>query len=181
MEVEADCSTWNQQEFFGKVSSNLELPENLFVLEELGGCSSTRRHLLADTIVVEFYIEPPEGDTYFTEDLSSRIQNDFSTGVAYQAWPDSLGDVQEDETRTTPPNTFKSEETPPPTAASTSTSSSSSDEDDSTVIIIGAACGAAALLGIGGFLLWRRTQKRVFPRKNGEGAPAIEAAPAQGS
>ncbi|KAK3242634.1 hypothetical protein CYMTET_47682 [Cymbomonas tetramitiformis] len=124
MKVDADCSTWNQQELFVKVSSNLELPENVFAL------SSTRRHLLADTVTVDFYIEPPEGDIYFTEDLSERINNDFSTGVAYQDSPDSLGDVQEGETRTTPPNTFKA-------------------DDDSTVIIIGAACGAAALLGIG--------------------------------
>eukprot|EP00854_Cymbomonas_tetramitiformis_P014189 gene14189-16779_t len=181
MEVEADCSTWNQQEFFGKMSSNLELPENLFVLENLGGCSSTRRHLLADTITIEYYIEAPEGDLYFTENEVERITNDFSTGVAYEGWPDSLGNVNEQATDTTAPTTYKSEETPPPTEATTSTSSSSSDDDDSTVIIIGAACGAAALLGIGGFLLWRRTQKRVFPRKNGEGAPAIEAAPAQGS
>eukprot|EP00854_Cymbomonas_tetramitiformis_P028584 gene28584-35453_t len=180
IETYGSCLTWDDEVFKESISFALEQPFERFWIEANQGivftgegCSTTSRRLLQNEenrVSVDFYIEPPENEIYFDAEVVAGLSTDFEAGNWADSWNDELlGPPDLSTTRYEAPRTLSTEPSPPP-PMQTATESSGSDDGDDTVIIIGTAAGAVALLGIGGFFLWRHTQKRVTPKRKPEEA-----------
>lgn len=180
IETRGSCLTWDDEVFKESISYALEQPLKLFKIEENQGlvftgegCSTTSRRLLqseGNRVSVNFYIEPPENEIYFDAKVVAGLSTDFEEGNWADSWNiELLGEPDLSATSYLAPKTLAPEPSPP-APLQTDTESSGSDDGDDTVIIIGTAAGAVALLGIGGFFLWRHTQKRVTPKRNPEAA-----------